>query len=283
MSRLERYYDDIERYDGPDVCGRRATRETAERAPAANAGHRIVRCRSAQREDSYRNEIEAKRRRCRVDCRQPTYGTRDSRATRIEELLRCRMHIDRNASSPIAFDSSSLLGKVRVYRENSSERSIKKSLQQKDMFTKTDLDSVDIEQASEGRYRGLYTTHYDQFAFKCWESEESIRITRAPKEYNEDNGVQFWVAAVLQDNWSDRMKYLRPYIESALFEKISESDFNSEVQYHCNELMLKPSLPLIRGGFIGALTMHKLDAELIVDLFAEYEKEYVHFAWESTA
>ena len=42
--RISRAKPRLEQYDVPVVCGRHATCETTERVPAANAGHRDVRC-----------------------------------------------------------------------------------------------------------------------------------------------------------------------------------------------------------------------------------------------
>ncbi|MBO2582286.1 MULTISPECIES: hypothetical protein [Shewanella] len=150
------------------------------------------------------------------------------------------------------------------------------------MFEYDDLEKIDFEDMSLGRYRGLYTTTYNRFAFRVPDSEESIRICRSPK-LGRDNGLNFWLAAELQDDWSDREEYFKPYIIEADFTKISEDKFNSMVRSQCSELIAQPSLPLNTGEFVGAYAMYTLDRELIVDLYAEYTDEYIHFIWESTA
>ena len=150
------------------------------------------------------------------------------------------------------------------------------------MFKRNDLENIDFESNRLDRYIGLYSTYYNQYSFRVPDSEESIRISRAPK-LQRDNGLQFWIAAELQDNWEGRMPYFRPYIEDSDFKEISETEFNSMVYSQCNDLITKPNLPLNDGKFIGALAMCTMEKELIVDLFAEYENEYIHFIWESTA
>lgn len=150
------------------------------------------------------------------------------------------------------------------------------------MFKRSDLESVDFESNRLGCYRGLYSTYYNQFAFRVPDSEESIQISRSPK-LAKDNGLLFWLAAELQDNWSGREQYFQPYINDADFKEISESEFNSMVYSQCNDLISKPSLPLNTGKFVGALAMYTMEKDLIVDLFAEYDNEFIHFFWESTA
>jgi hypothetical protein len=150
------------------------------------------------------------------------------------------------------------------------------------MFKRSDLESVDFESNRLGRYRGLYSTYYNQFAFRVPDSEESIRISRAPK-IEQDNGLRFWLAAELQENWSGREHFFQPCIRDSDFKEISESEFNTMVKSQCDDLITKPSLPLSSGKFIGALAMCTMEKELIVDLFAEYDNEYIHFIWESTA
>lgn len=150
------------------------------------------------------------------------------------------------------------------------------------MFKRSDLERIDFESNRLGCYRGLCSTYYNKFAFRVPASEESIRISRAPK-IEQDNGLVFWLAAEFQDDWDGREKYFRPYIEESDFKVLSESEFNFMVLSQCADLIVKPTLPLNSGRFIGALAMCTMQRELIVDLFAEYEDEYVHFIWESTA
>lgn len=150
------------------------------------------------------------------------------------------------------------------------------------MFKRGDLQEIDFGDFYLGCYRGLYFTTYNQFAFNVPDSEESIRISRSPK-FGNDNGVKFWLAAELQDDWSNRKEYFKPYILESDFKSISESEFHKMVSQQCSELITKPTLPLNSGIFIGALAMCTVERELIVDLFAEYEDEFLHFIWESTA
>ncbi|WP_220721334.1 hypothetical protein [Agarivorans litoreus] len=150
------------------------------------------------------------------------------------------------------------------------------------MFSRNDIENIDFQNNRLGCYRGLYSTFYNQYSFRVPDSEESIRISRAPKSA-QDNGMLFWLAAELQDNWNGREQYFEPYIIDSDFKNISEYDFNSMVSSQCSDLIIKPVLPLNSGKFIGALAMCTMERELIVDLFAEYEDEFIHFIWESTA
>lgn len=70
----------------------------------------------------------------------------------------------------------------------------------------------------------------------------------------------------------------------AAFELISEPDFNSLVAEHCAGLIVKPQLPLKgEGNFLGAVLLYSMKTDFIVSLVAEYEDEFVHFYWETTA
>ena len=150
------------------------------------------------------------------------------------------------------------------------------------MFKRSDLEGIDFESNGLACYQGLFSTYYDQFAFKVPDSEESIRISRALK-LEHDNGLLFWLAAELQDDWNGREKYFRSYIEESDFKVLSEVEFNVMVLSQCADLITKPTLPLNSKQFVGALAMCTMQRELIVDVFAEYEDEYIHFIWESTA
>lgn len=150
------------------------------------------------------------------------------------------------------------------------------------MFDKKDLDNVDFTDQQLSCFEGLYVIHFNQYSFRVPDSEETIRIARSPK-LQPHKGLQFWLAAGLQDNWAGREDYFRSYVEGCEFKKISESQFNLMVATQCEGLITKPSLPLNDSKFVGALAMRTIDKEFIVDLFAEYEDEYIHFFWETTA
>ncbi|MFZ6756000.1 hypothetical protein ACO0K9_02180 [Undibacterium sp. Ji50W] len=147
------------------------------------------------------------------------------------------------------------------------------------MFSKSDLDQIDINIFGLHRYRGLYFVTYRQDAFAVPDSEENIYISRAPK-YPGDNGIRFWLAAEM----SKGEKLYGPYLQEAEFRPIPEEKFNGLVAEQCFHLILKPQLPLNQSGqFVGALLMYSMETEFIVDLFAEYEDEYIHFYWHTTA
>lgn len=154
------------------------------------------------------------------------------------------------------------------------------------MFARSDLDALDSELFVDWRYMscypGLHYAVYPQHAFRVPDSEQMVRITRAPKRQG-DNGVQFWVSAESSDA-PLKPEYAAKYLKSAHFRPIHEAEFNGLVQAQCAELIAPPILPLREpGGFIGALSMHALETEFIVSLFAEYANEFIHFYWESTA
>ena len=150
------------------------------------------------------------------------------------------------------------------------------------MFKRSDCENINFTDNNLSIYRGLFSTSYNQFAFKDPDFEEAIIISRAPK-LERDNGLHFWLAAVLQDDWSDRKEYYyKSYILEAEFKDISEEKFITIVHSCCTELITKPMLPLSTGKFISAMSMHSIETELLVDLYAEYENEYLHFYWTST-
>lgn len=150
------------------------------------------------------------------------------------------------------------------------------------MFNRTDLQKINFDDFHLRCYRGLYYTTYNPYAFDVPDSEECIRISRAPKLAN-DNGLKFWLAAELQDDWSNREKYFKPYVFESDFRLLTENEFNNMVLNQCSALITKPNLPLNSGKFVGALAMCTMEREFIVDLFAEYEDEFLHFIWETTA
>ena len=74
------------------------------------------------------------------------------------------------------------------------------------------------------------------------------------------------------------------YVRSAAFEPITEDKFNLLVAEQSSELLVQPSLPLhSKQGFVSALLLYSLDTDFVVSLFAEYEDEFIHFYWDTTA
>ena len=134
-------------------------------------------------------------------------------------------------------------------------------------------------------YSGLHYATYPQHAFQTPDAEEYIRIARAPKQYK-DNGIWFWLAAECTSNpprtIQDTLKYARRLATSE-FRPYSEADFNSLVESQCTSLLDPPPLPLGRTKLLGALAMQTMQTELCVSLVAEYENEFLHFFWETTA
>lgn len=155
------------------------------------------------------------------------------------------------------------------------------------MFCRIDYDQLVQAEGSRlqylGAYRGLHYTFYPQYAFQVPDGEESIRITRSPKAQG-DNGLRFWLAAELAAGWRERESYLHSYLSGAYFEPIDELTFNDLVATHCSSLVAPPMLPLSSGqAFLGALLMYSMKTEFFVSAIAEYENEFIHFAWETTA
>lgn len=164
------------------------------------------------------------------------------------------------------------------------------------MFTHEDIGKLaDFDQAAQAyclERRPQYVC-FNQFGFEHYESEESIFISRAAKQKGE-NGLGFWVATYQTaldqgQEWRDDSKgYFETYIVGAQCEPITEDRFNEFVSKCCERLAFPLCLPLRhsrpfwkRSGFVGALLMH--DDWNLVDLIAEYEDEYLHFYWETTA
>jgi hypothetical protein len=164
------------------------------------------------------------------------------------------------------------------------------------MFSRSDLDSLDsallIDWRYMGSYPGLHYAVFPQHAFRVPDSEQTIRITRAPKRSG-DNGLQFWVSAECANSPSGnydqstrdrRAEKAANYFRGARFRNIDEVEFNSIVRGQCTELLIVPNLPLHEPqGFIGAISIRTLETELVVSLVAEYADEFIHFYWESTA
>jgi hypothetical protein len=155
------------------------------------------------------------------------------------------------------------------------------------MFCRSDYDQLVQVEGSRlqhlGSYRGLYYVCYPQYAFQVPDGEESIRIARAPKS-ERDNGLRFWLAAELADDWRGRESCFLNYLSGAFFEPIDELPFNDLVATHCSGLVAPLKLPLVSGqAFLGGLLMYSMKTEFFVSAVAEYEDEFIHFAWETTA
>lgn len=155
------------------------------------------------------------------------------------------------------------------------------------MFCRIDFEKLVQAEGSRlqhlGAYRGLYYVCYPQYAFEVPDGEESIRITRSLKALD-DNGLRFWLAAELADGWQGRESYLQSYLSEAYFEPIDEQQFDDLVATHCSGLIVPPRLPLARDqAFLGALLMYSMKTDFFVSAIAEYENEFIHFAWETTA
>jgi hypothetical protein len=155
------------------------------------------------------------------------------------------------------------------------------------MFSRIDLESLEQPQLTDGRfvacYPGLHYTVYPQHAFRVPDSEETIRITRAPKLHG-DNGLRFWLSAEWARGWSGREQYMSSYSANAVFEVISEAEFNTMVAVQSGELLVPQPLPLhSQQGFVGALVLYSMKTDFVVSLFAEYEDEFIHFYWDTTA
>ncbi|MEC8012390.1 MAG: hypothetical protein VX185_16670 [Pseudomonadota bacterium] len=152
------------------------------------------------------------------------------------------------------------------------------------MFTVDDVLNIDVNDNELDSYTGLFTTYYKSYAFNCVDSCEYIFISRSPKE-DKDNGVKFMFRSYLDDgSCRDRsVSDVKGLLLSADFKLIAEDVFNEKVKEQCAELITKPQYPLSSKKFIGALIMYDLDQEFMVDMFAEYEDEYIHFYWDTTA
>ena len=151
------------------------------------------------------------------------------------------------------------------------------------MFSRELLSIINLHSPVNGIYRGLSFTTYPPYAFNSESSEETIIISRAPKLL-QDSGFKFWIAAVLNDDWSDREEFREEYIVGANFEEIPEKTLNARISRCCADLIVKPKVPLAESPFVGAIEMYyENDGVTLVDMFAEYEKEFVRFYWDTTA
>ena len=155
------------------------------------------------------------------------------------------------------------------------------------MFSRRDFETLPDEQLDSwqfGRsYKGLHHTVYPQYAFSPPDSEQFIKITRAPKE-DRDDGLRFWINAELIDDWGGRRDKLRPYLSASLFRPITEEEFNDRVEAQARDLADSVQLPIRKSGrCVGGLAMHTMETDSLVSLVAEYEDEYIHFYWETSA
>jgi hypothetical protein len=145
------------------------------------------------------------------------------------------------------------------------------------MFNRNDFDRLAAQKGEKiqflSGYRGLYYIFYSQYAYTEPSGEESIRITRAPKE-DSDNGLRFWIAAEIADIGQAEANWLLQYLSDAYFEEIDEADFNNIVAEKCIGLINPLKLPIINNQtFIGALLMYSMRTEFYVSAVAEYENE----------
>ncbi len=155
------------------------------------------------------------------------------------------------------------------------------------MFTRSDLEKIPVEQLTHWKtvthYPRLYYITYPLSAFRNASSEECIRVTRARRQI-EDNGLRFWLSEEWLDDWRGREVHFSKYVRNAEFELISEDDFNRIVAEQASRLIAPFEQPLHPpSGFICAQLMFSMNSDFIVSLIAEYEDEFVHFHWSTTA
>ena len=155
------------------------------------------------------------------------------------------------------------------------------------MFERKDFQSIAAQLPARmhrlGCYPGVNFHVYPQYAFSPPDGEQTIRITRAPKALG-DNGIDFWLCAEWLQDWRGRENFFAGYLSESAFESISEKTFNDLVAEQCAGLMIKRELPLkVTGRFVGAVLLYSMKTEFIVSLVAEYEDEFIHFYWDTTA
>ncbi len=155
------------------------------------------------------------------------------------------------------------------------------------MFDRTKFEALASENLNlwdyRSAYRGLSYCIYPQHAFSLPDSEQMIRIARAPKEID-DSGLKFWINAEFLDDWRDRESYFQPYLAASLFRPIDEQEFNRLVREQVQGLVVPIDLPLHPlTGFVGGLAMYTMERDFVVSVFAEYEDEFIHFFWNTTA
>lgn len=152
----------------------------------------------------------------------------------------------------------------------------------KPVFCKDDLECISFNNNEFKTYEGLKSQCFDQSCFSEPDSEENIRLSRAPKSPS-DNGLNFLLAAEQQNIWHGGIKALQDYFLKSNFQNISEKEFYSLVSSQTERLIPPLSMPFNESTFIGSVAICTLKDDLIVDLFAEYQDEYIHFFWESLA
>lgn len=155
------------------------------------------------------------------------------------------------------------------------------------MFDRSHFEALKKEQLGDLHfarcYRGLHFSVFPQFAFDPPDSEQMIRITRAPKEAG-DNGLKFWINAELLGDWGGRTEFLSPYFAASKFRPLTAEEFNRMVAAQTQDLLASLHLPLHHsGGYVGGLAMYTMETDFTVSLLAEYEDEFIHFYWETSA
>jgi hypothetical protein len=156
------------------------------------------------------------------------------------------------------------------------------------MFSREDFDRLSREASTNhyfvGTYPGLYFNVFPQFAFREPASEQYARITRAPKQAG-DNGLKFWATAEIGEKGRNGLPTeLIANFKFGEFRALSEEEFNALVASQCAELIVPPTLPLHSPHrFVAALAMYTLKTDFTVSLIAEYEDEFIHFYWDTTA
>jgi hypothetical protein len=83
------------------------------------------------------------------------------------------------------------------------------------MFNRSDFDQLSGKEvtywSARDGCRGLYYVTYPAFAFQYPDSQETIRIARAPKQQGE-NGLKFWLHAECVDWHPERESYFLGYV-----------------------------------------------------------------------
>ncbi|UUX95556.1 hypothetical protein [Aquabacterium sp. J223] len=88
----------------------------------------------------------------------------------------------------------------------------------------------------------------------------------------------------LIDDWGGRQDKLRPYLSASLFRLMTEEEFNRLVEAQARDLVASLKPPIHKTGrYVAGLAMHTMETEFLVSLVAEYEDEFIHFYWETSA
>jgi hypothetical protein len=148
-----------------------------------------------------------------------------------------------------------------------------------DILNKINLDTYSEELIT---FHDLTSVSFNPNDFETDCSEESILITKAPKNRNDDKS-QFILASIFLENWSDRIEYLKPFAQSLTYKNINEHEFYNEVKNLSHSLKGQLELPFSTNVFINAIIFSCPDDSLYSALFADYEKEFIFFSWETTA